>query len=101
MAGSSEYHHGEMDIRAQKGMWDGFMKASAFGAILTLIFVGFLTLTFGVGLNWLISLVLMLVAGGVIGFVMGMGASWIATLIIFALTIAFSRFVIFLFSLAL
>lgn len=96
---STEYHHGDMDIHSQKATWDGFMKAAAYGSILTLISVGFLTLVFAMGMNWFISLVLMVLLGAAIGFVMNMGSAWVITLVLFAATVFISRIVIGLFQL--
>jgi hypothetical protein len=69
-----------MDISAQKAMWDGFMRASAFGTLLILTIVGYLTLVFAMGMNWLVALAIAAVGGFAVGAVMGMGAAWLGTL---------------------
>ncbi len=96
--GSADYHHGEMDVTDQKSTWDGFMKASAFSALLILIGVAFLTFVFAMHMNWLMALVLCLVAGAAIGFVMNMGSAWMIALVLFAVITVISRVLIALFS---
>ena len=76
---SSEYTHGEMKIDAQSKMYDGFMKASAWGALILLISVGYMVFTLSMGINWLVSLVLCAGAGIAIGMIMGMGGAWISS----------------------
>lgn len=78
---SSEYHRGEMDISAQSSMYSGFMKASAWGALILLISVGYMVFTLSVGLNWLVALIICAGAGLAIGVGMGFGGAWIATVI--------------------
>lgn len=77
----SNYTHGEMDISSQAGAWDGFMKASLWGGLITILLVAYLTFTLAMGMNWLVSLGLCVVGGVVIGLAMGMGGAWIATVI--------------------
>ena len=98
---ASEYNRGEMDIEAQKSMFDGTMKAGAWGAIITLLALAYATFTLSMGMQWLVALALCAGAGIVIGLGMGFGGAWIATIIGLAGIALFVQLVIFLFSLAL
>lgn len=93
---SSEYTHGEMKIDAQSKMYDGFMKASAWGALILLISVGYMVFSLSMGINWLVSLVLCAGAGIAIGMIMGMGGAWIATVVALAGLAIFIQLLIFL-----
>lgn len=95
---SADYHRGDMDIHAQKAMWHGFMRATAFGSALILVLVGYLTLVFAIGMNWFVALLLMGVAGAAIGALMGLGTAWYVSLGVMAAIAVVSRALIFVFS---
>jgi hypothetical protein len=78
---SNDYTRGEMDIEAQKGMFEGTMKAGAWGAIITLLMLAYATFTLSMGMQWLVALALCAGAGIVIGLGMGFGGAWVATII--------------------
>ncbi|MDG1826572.1 MAG: aa3-type cytochrome c oxidase subunit IV [Henriciella sp.] len=98
---SSDYTHGEMNVDAQADMYNGFMKAGAWGAILTLLGVGYATFILSVGMPWMIALALCAGAGIVIGLFMGFGGAWIATIIGFAGLALFIQLLVGLFQLVL
>lgn len=77
----TDYVHGEMNIKSQKDTWDGFMKAGTWGGFATLLIVGYLTFTLAMGMNWLVSLVILAGVSIVGGLAMGMGGAWIAVVI--------------------
>ena len=97
---SNEYTHGEMNIESQSKMYSGFMKASMWGSIILLLSVGYMVFTLSLGMNWLVSLVLMAGAGIAIGLGMGLGGAWIATIIALAGLAIIIQLMIFLVSLA-
>ena len=96
--GNADYSPGEMDISDQKSTWNGFMKASAFAGLLTLVGVAFLTFTFAMQMDWLLSLVICLVAGVAIGFVMNLGSAWMIAMVLFAVTTVVFRIFIAIFT---
>ncbi|MEM5515809.1 aa3-type cytochrome c oxidase subunit IV [Henriciella sp. AS95] len=77
----SNYTHGEMNIDAQSSMYSGFMRASAWGSLILLVAVGYMVFTLSIGINWLVSLILMAGAGIAIGVGLGFGGAWIATIV--------------------
>ena len=78
---STDYTRGEMNVDEQRSMFNGVMRASAWGAIITLISLAYATLTLSLGMNWLVALVLSAAAGIAIGLGMGFGGAWVATMI--------------------
>lgn len=78
---ASDYTRGEMNIDAQKSMFEGTMKAGAWGAIITLLALAYATFTLSMGMPWLVALVLCAGAGVVIGLGMGFGGAWVATIV--------------------
>lgn len=93
----SNYVRGEMNIAGQKSTWDGFMKAGVWGGFATLLIVAYLTFTLAIGMNWLVSLVLVTGVGLVGGLAMGMGGAWIAVIIGLAALAVFVQIIITLF----
>lgn len=93
----SNYVRGEMNIAGQKNTWDGFMKAGVWGGFATLLIVAYLTFTLAIGINWLVSLVLVAGVGLVGGLAMGMGGAWIAVVIGLAALAVFVQIIITLF----
>jgi len=87
----TEYQRGGMDISAQKKMWDGFMKSSAIGGLLTVLLVGFLTFVFAMGMHWAVALGVTLIAGLLIGLAMNLGTGWIITMAGFAVLVVIVR----------
>lgn len=98
---SSDYTRGEMNIESQKGMFEGSMKAGAWGAIITLLALGYATFTLSMGMPWLVALVVCAGAGVVIGLGMGFGGAWVATIIALSGLALFIQLLIALFQLAL
>ncbi|MEO1553714.1 MAG: aa3-type cytochrome c oxidase subunit IV [Pseudomonadota bacterium] len=97
---ASDYTRGEMEIEAQKGMYVGTMKAGAWGAIITLLMLGYATFTLSIGMPWLVALVVCAGAGIVIGLGMGFGGAWVATIVALSGLALFVQLLIVLFSLA-
>lgn len=95
----SNYVRGEMDIAGQKSTWDGFMKASIWGGFVTILIVAYLTFTLAIGMNWMVSLVLVAGAGLVGGLAMGMGGAWVAVIIGLTALAVFVQIIITLFGL--
>lgn len=77
----TDYIRGDMDIASQKATWDGFMKASLWGGFITVLIVAYLTFAIAIGMNWVVSLVIVAGIGLVGGLAMGMGGAWIAAII--------------------
>ena len=78
---AADYTRGEMDITTQEQTWDGFIRFSLWGGLLTIMAVAYMTLTLAAGMNWLIALVLCAGSGLVGGLLLGMGGAWIAAVI--------------------
>lgn len=98
---TSDYTHGEMNVDAQRSMYDSFMRAGAWGAIITLIGLAYATFTLSMGMNWLVALVLSAGGGIAIGIGLGFGGAWIATMIGLAALAVVIQALITLFSLLL
>ena len=60
---TSEYHHGEMDIQAQKATWDGFITGGVWGGLLLVLSIGYAVLAVAIGMNWMVALGLMAIVG--------------------------------------
>ena len=78
---SGDYTRGEMDVEAQESMYGAFLKAGAWGAIITLLILAYSTFTLSMGMNWLIALALSAGGGIAVGLFMGFGGAWVATVI--------------------
>lgn len=98
---ASDYTRGDMNIDAQKSMYVGTMKAGAWGAIITLLAIGYATFTLSIGMPWLVALVITAGAGIVIGLGMGFGGAWVATIVGLSGLALFIQLLILLFQLAL
>ena len=98
---SNDYTRGEMKIESQKAMFDGTMKAGAWGAIITLLIVAYSTFTLSIGMQWIVALALCAGAGVVIGLGMGFGGAWIATMIALSGLAIFVQVLIILFQMLL
>jgi len=98
---SSDYTRGEMEIEAQENMYVGTMKAGAWGAIITLLIVGYSTFTLSIGMNWLVALAVCAGSGIAIGLGMGFGGAWVATMIALSGLAVFVQVLIMVFSWAL
>tara|TARA_R110000823_G_scaffold85990_1_gene192558 strand:- start:295 stop:597 length:303 start_codon:yes stop_codon:yes gene_type:complete len=79
---TSEYHHGEMDIKAQESTWHGFITGSTWGGLLIILSVGYAVLAVAIGMNWMVSLGLMTVLGFAAGIFLNMGGRWMATMVL-------------------
>lgn len=93
---SSDYTRGEMPIESQKSMYDGFMKAGLWGAVIVLMGLGHAVLTLSLDMNWMISLVLSAGFGLVVGVFMGFGTAWVATVVVLAALAVFIQVLVFL-----
>ncbi|MEO0450240.1 MAG: aa3-type cytochrome c oxidase subunit IV [Pseudomonadota bacterium] len=98
---SNDYSRGEMEIESQKAMFDGTMKAGAWGAIITLLIVAYSTFTLSIGMQWMVALALCAGAGVVIGLGMGFGGAWVATMIALSGLAIFVQVLIILFQMLL
>lgn len=98
---ASEYTRGEMNVDAQKSMFDGTMKAGAWGAIITILTLAYATFTLSMGMPWLVALVICAGGGIVIGLGMGFGGAWVATMVALSGLALFVQLLIALFSFAL
>jgi len=78
---ADDYVKGTMPINAQSTMFDGVMKAGAWGAIITLLMIGYSTFILSLGMPWLVALALTAGAGIIIGLAMGFGGVWVATMV--------------------
>lgn len=78
---ATEYTHGEMNVSEQENTWSGFLKASMWFGIITMMIVAYATFTLTMGMPWIVALVL--VAGSAIvgGLAMDMGGAWVASVI--------------------
>jgi len=93
---SGDYVRGEMPVQSQKNMYDGFMKAGMWGAVILLMSIGHAVLTLSLDMNWLVSLVLSAGFGLVVGLFMGFGTAWIATVVVLAAIAVFVQLLVFL-----
>lgn len=98
---ASDYTRGEMNIDAQKSMFDGTMKAGAWGALITMLMLAYATFILSMGMPWLIALVICAGGGIVIGLAMGYGGAWVATMVGLSGLALFVQLLITLFRLAL
>lgn len=80
-AGSSNYTHGEMDVKSQSGTFGGFMGVTKYGGALLALIILMPTLVFAVGMGWFSALIISLIVGFVIGFALKFKALWYVTLI--------------------
>lgn len=94
---ASEYHHGDMDIHAQKATWDGFIKGGTWGSLILALILGHAILAVAIGIHWAVSLGLMTVLGVASGLFLNLGGRWMATLVILILTALFVQLMIWLF----
>lgn len=94
----SNYTHGEMNVDAQRNMYGSFMRAGAWGSVILLIALAYMTFTLSIGMNWLVALILSAGAGIAIGMFMGFGGAWIATIVALAGLALFIQLLITLFS---
>lgn len=69
-SGSSNYTHGEMDVKAQSGSFGGFMGLTKYGGTAVALVVLLPTLVFAVGLAWLPALFGTVVLGIIIGIML-------------------------------
>ena len=95
---SEEYVRGEMQIDPQKNMYDGFMRAGMWGAVILMMAVGHSVLVLSIDMNWMISLVLTAGAGLAVGLFMGFGTAWIATVVVLAGVGVFVQLLVLLFA---
>lgn len=95
---SEEYVRGEMHIDPQKNMYDGFMRAGMWGAVILMMAVGHSVLVLSIDMNWMISLVLTAGAGLAVGLFMGFGTAWIATVVVLAGLGVFVQLLVMLFA---
>lgn len=94
----SNYTHGDMKIDAQRSMYSSFMRAGAWGSVILLVALAYMTFTLSIGMNWLVALILSAGAGIAIGMFMGFGGAWIATIVALAGLALFIQLLITLFS---
>ncbi|MEO1641738.1 MAG: aa3-type cytochrome c oxidase subunit IV [Pseudomonadota bacterium] len=95
---SDNYVRGEMQIEPQKNMYDGFMRAGMWGAVITMMAVAHSVLVLSLDMNWMVSLVLTAGAGLAVGVFMGFGTAWIATVVVLAGLAVFIQLLVFLFA---
>ncbi len=79
---SHEYHHGDMDIHAQKATWNGFLTGGTWGSLIIILMVGHAVLSIAIGMNWAISLGLMTILGVLAGLFLNLGGRWMATMVL-------------------
>ncbi|WP_300392506.1 aa3-type cytochrome c oxidase subunit IV [Henriciella sp.] len=88
-----------VDVDKREATFHGFLKFCGWTGLHVLLVAGYLTLVFGVGMNWLVALFLMAIAGGVGGWLMKLGSAWYFSLLAQAGIVLLARFFIFLFNL--
>lgn len=93
---SSDYTRGEMPVESQKSMYEGFMKAGMWGAVILLMGIGYSVLTLSLDMNWMVSLVLSAGFGLIVGLFMGFGTAWVATVVVLAALAVFVQILVFL-----
>ena len=98
---AGEYTRGEMNIDAQKGMYEGTMKAGTWGAIITLLGLAYATFILSMGMPWMVALVVCAGAGIVMGLGLGFGGAWVATIVGLSGLAIFIQLLVFVFQLAL
>lgn len=77
---TSDYQHGEMDIQDQSATWSGFLTASTWSGLITILVVAYSTFALAMGMNWMIALGLCAIVGVAAGMLLNMGGRWLATL---------------------
>lgn len=95
---TSEYHHGEMDIQAQKATWDGFITGGVWGGLMLFLSIGYAVLAVAIGMNWMVSLGLMAIVGFAAGLFLNLGGRWMATMVLLILLALVVQGFIWLFS---
>lgn len=93
---SNDYVRGEMPVGAQKSMYEGFMKASMWGAVILLMGIGYSVLALSLDINWMVSLVLSAGFGLGVGLFMGFGTAWVATVVVLSALAVFIQLLVFL-----
>ena len=76
---AADHVRGEMDISHQKSTFGGFIAVSVWSSLIIGLSVLYLTLVFGVGWDWLASLLGVTVVGVIAGLVLSMKMSWYVT----------------------
>lgn len=80
-SGSSNYNHGEMDIKAQSGTFGGFMGLTKYGGTAVALIVLLPVLIFGVNMAWFPALVATIVIGILIGVALKLKGVYYVSLI--------------------
>lgn len=75
------FEHGKMDITAQRGLFNGFLKTTEWSCVMLAMLLGLTVFAFAMGLGWWTGLIVWLVIGVLAGFLMGLGGAWWAFVI--------------------
>ena len=97
---AEDYVPGEMEISDQESTWSAFMKVTWWGSFMTVLVVGYATLTLSAGVNWAVALGGFAILGIAGGLFMNMGGAWIATVIGLAVVGALVQLIITLVNMA-
>ena len=89
---------GKPDVRWRQLMFNHFLRTSAWLALHILLLVGYLTLVFAMGVNWLTSLAIFFVAGLAIGWIMGLSGAWGLAMILQAFIVLLTGLIAVLFN---
>jgi len=73
---STDYKHGEMEVSSQQGTFGGFMTGTVYGGSAIVYILLFPILMFGVGLNWLPSLVASVIVACIMGVALKLKGGW-------------------------
>ena len=95
--GQSDYTRGDMEIKAQRGTFDGFMVGTIYGGAALVVILLFPILMFAVHLGWLPSLIVSVVVGIIIGMALKLKGAWYASLIGLGLVTGIVSFIFSLF----
>lgn len=76
---AADYTRGEMNIKSQKGTFDGFMAVTLWSSLILIISIFYMTLVFAVGADWMGSLIGVAILGIVLGLLTSMKTAWYVT----------------------
>lgn len=93
-AGSSNYTHGEMNVKDQSGTFGGFMGVVKYAGALVALIVLMPTLVFGAGVTWVNALLISFVLGVIVGVALKFKAAWYIVLVVLAIFVGIASFLL-------
>ncbi|WP_084396797.1 hypothetical protein [Henriciella aquimarina] len=90
----------KVDVDKREAMFGGFLRFCAWTGLHILVVVGYLTLVFAIGMNWLGALIIMFVAGLAAGWLFKLSNAWTIAMVVQAAIVVLARIFILLFQAA-